>query len=422
MKSTHRNLLLLAGDLTVLYWSLFLALVVRGGGNFAIASWDGHFWPFSIINAFWLISLYIQDFYSTRRLKINGEFYAILLRAAAVNTALAVIFFYAWALAITPKTTLVLFAVFFVLLFTAWRSVAESIFGNKAVREPVYFIEPGAETQKLIQELKENPAAGWRVVDSLEEAQKIVVETKHLSERQASLYQHLLRGVEIVDSATFFERATGIVPFSLIDPHWLIRSGEIATRREFEAGKRLFDLAGAALAGAVFLPLVPFIITVVRLSGPILYRQKRTGRLGREFTLYKFRTMVPNAEGAGPQWTQKNDCRLTRVGRLLRHTHLDELPQLINVFKGEMSLVGPRPERPEFVSDLEKQIPFYPVRQLIKPGITGWAQINLGYGASVQDAEDKLTYDLFYVKHRSLLFDVKILVKTLAMFFRGEGR
>jgi lipopolysaccharide/colanic/teichoic acid biosynthesis glycosyltransferase len=183
-------------------------------------------------------------------------------------------------------------------------------------------------------------------------------------------------------------------------------------------------LAIAVFIGLLAAVFVPFIMPGVRLSGPgpVFYGQMRVGRHGRLFRLYKFRSMRPDAEDNGARWAVKGDPRITPLGYVLRYTHVDELPQLWNIIKGEMSFIGPRPERPEFVTQLDKAIPFYDLRHLIKPGITGWAQVNYRYGSSVEDTRHKLAFDLYYVKNRSPFLDAQILLKTVLMVFRGEGR
>ena len=176
--------------------------------------------------------------------------------------------------------------------------------------------------------------------------------------------------------------------------------------------------------GLTSLPLFPFIAAAVKLNSPgnVFYTQKRIGKGGQMFWLLKFRSMVQDAEKDGAKWAEKEDTRITKVGNFLRKSRLDELPQLWNVLKGEMSFIGPRPERPEFVRELEKQIPFYQTRHLIKPGLTGWAQINFPYGASVEDAMEKLQYDLYYIKHRSLVLDFGVVLKTIKIVLSRGGR
>ncbi|RLA82151.1 MAG: hypothetical protein DRG31_07810 [Deltaproteobacteria bacterium] len=191
-----------------------------------------------------------------------------------------------------------------------------------------------------------------------------------------------------------------------------------------QAIKRIFDVVAASLGLAFLLPLFPIIAFAIYLDspGPIFYTQLRVGRGGRLFRLYKFRSMVPDAEKEKPVWAREGDPRVTRVGRILRRTHLDEFPQLINILKGDMSAVGPRPERPEFVEELSKEIPFFRVRHAVKPGMAGWGLVKYGYASSKEDSLYKLQYDLYYIKHWSLWLDVVILLKTVidTITFRGR--
>ncbi|MEX2410077.1 MAG: sugar transferase, partial [Candidatus Paceibacterota bacterium] len=183
--------------------------------------------------------------------------------------------------------------------------------------------------------------------------------------------------------------------------------------------KRGFDVFFASLILVITFPLMVLFAFFIKVtsSGSAIYKQKRLGKNERLFTLYKFRTMRKDAEKNGPEWSKKNDKRITSIGKFLRRTHLDELPQLINVIKGDVSFVGPRPERPEFVDKLEKEIPFYEIRHITKPGITGWAQVMYRYGSSVKDSEEKLKYDLHYIRRSNLTLDVLIILKTIRMFF-----
>lgn len=232
------------------------------------------------------------------------------------------------------------------------------------------------------------------------------------------------RGIAISDLSTFFEREAGMVKVNIADPSWLAFSGGFDHSTPRRLNKRFFDLAAAC---ALLLVAWPFMLVVAlciwRESGaPILYRQTRVGENGRCFELVKFRSMRMDAEGDGvARWATQDDDRSTRVGRFIRMTRLDELPQLFNVLRGDMSFVGPRPERPQFVDLLSHEVRYYNVRHCVKPGLTGWAQLRYPYGASVRDAEEKLTFDLFYVKNQGLVFDLMILLQTVevVLFRRG---
>jgi exopolysaccharide biosynthesis polyprenyl glycosylphosphotransferase len=187
--------------------------------------------------------------------------------------------------------------------------------------------------------------------------------------------------------------------------------------------KRLLDLTLVILALPILLIIIPVIAFAVRMDspGPSFYRQIRCGRAGKPFAIYKFRTMVTDAERDGVKWAQKNDTRITKMGRFLRKSRLDELPQLYNVLKGEMSIVGPRPERPEFIEQLEEEVPFYRTRLMVKPGITGWAQVHYDYGNTVEDALIKLQYDFYYIRYQSLALDVYTMFRTVSVLFMLKG-
>ena len=232
-----------------------------------------------------------------------------------------------------------------------------------------------------------------------------------------------LAGVPACDALSFCERELGKIDITLLQPSWMLYSDGFKYSKRRLAAKRLFDLV---LASAFFLVLWPFMLLTaiaVKLEspGPILYHQLRVGLNGRHFRIYKFRSMRQDAEKNGAVWAQKNDARITKVGAFIRNTRLDELPQLYNVLAGSMSFVGPRPERPEFVKDLSQQIPFYDTRHKVKPGLMGWAQLKYPYGASVEDAKNKLQYDLYYTKNHSFLMDMLIMIQTVEIILLGKG-
>ena len=255
-------------------------------------------------------------------------------------------------------------------------------------------------------------------------AREVVVAT---DERRGMPVLQLLHckiaGIDVVDYLTFWERETRKVDLDSLQPSWLIFSDGFRQGRLIDAGKRVFDLAVAFALLVIVLPVVLGAALAVFFEdgAPILYRQERVGRDGRLFTLLKFRSMRRDAERGAPQWARSGDPRMTRVGAVLRQFRVDELPQLVNVLKGDMSFVGPRPERPYFVEELGKSIPFYRERHSVKPGISGWAQVNYPYGASLEDARQKLAYDLYYVKNRTLFLDFLILVQTVRVVLFTEG-
>ena len=235
-----------------------------------------------------------------------------------------------------------------------------------------------------------------------------------------------MSGIDVVDAQTFFERETGKVRLETLHPSWLIFSDGFRQAGMQLIAKRSFDIAASLMILFVAFPLMVLATVAIWLEsgcrGPILYRQVRVGQNWRLFQVLKFRSMMVNAEKSGsPQWAKKNDARVTSVGRFIRRTRIDELPQIFNVLKGDMSFIGPRPERPEFVEQFVDRIPYYAERHRVKPGITGWAQIRYPYGASEQDAVEKLQYDLYYVKNYSLFLDCLILFQTAEVVLWGHG-
>jgi sugar transferase (PEP-CTERM system associated) len=234
-----------------------------------------------------------------------------------------------------------------------------------------------------------------------------------------------LEGLEIVELISFLERETGKVRLDVLNPSWMIFSEGFRQGRIHSTLERAFDVVASVGLLLVALPFMLLAALAIKLEdglrSDIFYRQVRVGQYGRPFKLLKFRSMRADAERDGAQWAQKNDSRVTRVGSFIRLTRIDELPQILNVLRGEMSFVGPRPERPEFVEQLNERIPYYRERHSIKPGITGWAQLGYPYGSSEQDATEKLQYDLFYVKNHSLLFYLAILVQTVEVIVWGKG-
>ncbi|MEM7375866.1 MAG: TIGR03013 family XrtA/PEP-CTERM system glycosyltransferase [Pseudomonadota bacterium] len=235
-----------------------------------------------------------------------------------------------------------------------------------------------------------------------------------------------LAGIDVIELISFFEREAGFLPLNLVRPSWFIYAGGFQSGRAWDAAKRAVDLVASGLLLLISLPVMVLTsIAILVESGPrapIFYRQERVGYGGRPIDVLKFRSMHVDAEAAGHAiWASAQDDRVTRVGRVIRALRIDELPQILNVFKGDMSLVGPRPERPSFVEELKQTIPYYAERHQVKPGVTGWAQVSYPYGASVDDARCKHEFDLYYVKNRSLFLDLFILLQTVEVVLLGKG-
>jgi sugar transferase (PEP-CTERM system associated) len=252
----------------------------------------------------------------------------------------------------------------------------------------------------------------------------IVADQGEAEPAAATLLDSKLRGARVLSVTTFYERHLGRIDLDSVDSHWLLCADGFTQGLLTKVLKRFLDVVVSLSLLVLTLPVMLVTALLIKLDspGPVLYRQQRLGLHGKVFTLCKFRSMRVDAEAGGkPRWAQHRDPRVTRVGRFIRPMRIDELPQLINVLLGEMSMIGPRPERPHFVEQLSRVIPLYRQRAYVKPGITGWAQVNYPYGASVEDAREKLAYDLYYVKNRSLLLDVLILFATVRVILFREG-
>ncbi len=240
------------------------------------------------------------------------------------------------------------------------------------------------------------------------------------------LLQYKLAGLQYYNYLEFYEAYENKLPISHLSPKWFLENTgfEIYHNNFNLKAKRLLDLLFAFLIGVCVAPIMVVAAIIVKLEsrGPIFFIQERIGEGNKKFNIVKFRSMTTDAEKDGPKWATKNDNRVTKFGKIMRLTRIDELPQLWNVLRGEMSFVGPRPEREFFIEQLEKEIPYYNLRHTVKPGLTGWAQVMYPYGASVEDAYRKLQYDLYYIKHHDILFDLKVLLKTVTIVIFGKGR
>ena len=335
----------------------------------------------------------------------------------------------------------------------SWRLLAQSVTQDHRLEERVLVVGTGETARMVARQVERQRDFPYRIVgftsdpladpdvrlggrvlghnnelDALIERHRIERIVVSLSDRRGTLpLQQLLEaklaGIQVEDAATMYERVTGKILLDDLKPSWLIFSDGFRVSRTTRALKRLLDITCAALGLVLAAPLALLTAIAVYLDspGPVLYRQERAGLRGQPFTLYKFRSMRLDAERGTPMWARDNDDRVTRVGRFIRKTRLDEIPQLWNVLRGDMSLVGPRPERPFFVAQLAKQIPYYMERHSVRPGVTGWAQVRYQYGASIEDAIEKLRYDLYYIKHQSVAFDLAIALDTIKVILVGKG-
>ena len=400
-----------------------------------------------------LVSLFAVGLYSTRQ---RSNTAGILVRIVAAMTgavgASSVVYYFFPDIAV-GRGILAMMALFSVGALAVVRLVFERVADESLFKRRVLVYGAGKRAKSLLELRRRSDTRGFQIVafiaadgdqvtahdrvttrpDDLfnwcvdQEIDEVVVA---MDDRRHGFPMHELlecrmSGIDVLELPSFLERETGKVRLDALNPSWIIFGGGFRASPLQRALERALDLSAALGLLAVALPAMLLTAIAIRLedgwSTPVLYRQRRVGRYGEPFDVLKFRSMSVDAEQGEAIWAVKNDPRVTRVGAFIRKTRIDELPQLINVLRGEMSFVGPRPERPEFVEHLEKKIPYYRERHTVKPGITGWAQLCYPYGSSEKDALEKLQYDLYYVKNRTLLFDLAILVQTVEVVLWRKG-
>lgn len=458
---SERRLLIGFGDLVAVNAAVLISLriwSVVGERQFGWVFILSQFHWFIILSLLWLILATSNDFYNldltANWLRSQGRQLAITLQLLIIYL---VIFFLSPRDAL-PRLFILYYAVASYILIAIWRLFRLFLIGWTQSRRRVVIVGTGWPAKVMIEALGKHAAHDYEIVGVVDEAlpltlDDVVIDVEVIgpggdlaqiaqqlqvaeiilatSDRvDGELFQAVMDcyelGIPITTMPILFERLTGMVPVEYVGGHWNVVL-PLEGRSPFDPYpilKRLIDL-GISLFGLLCFGLIlPFLalIMIIDSPGPIFYRQGRVGKAGSIFKVIKLRTMIPDAESySGPIWAVSGDPRVTRVGKFLRKSRLDEVPQLINVLKGEMSMVGPRPERPFFVERLQRTIPFYRTRQAIRPGLTGWAQINYGYGSSEKDALTKLQYDLYYIRHRSLMLDGLILLRTVGRVIRLQG-
>jgi sugar transferase (PEP-CTERM system associated) len=400
------------------------------------------------------VSLYFNDLYDFRLMTTRSEILVRLLQAFGVAClALAVFYFIVPDLGF-GRGIAALAAPLIVALTLGWRLLMAQDPHTLGTPERMLIMGTGLTGIALARDILSRPELQLKVVGFLDEkgenigkslvnpgiigatadvesivqAEKIDHVVISLLERRGQMpVRQLLHlkfaGVKVEDAHSFYERMTGRIILERLSPSWLILSDGFRKSMMLVWAKRLIDVVFSLAALIVCFPIFAGAAAAIWLESgsPILFRQERTGLHGRSFEMLKFRSMFNGAEEGGPQWAAAGDHRITRVGKWIRKFRIDELPQVVNVLRGEMSIVGPRPERPQFVSMLEEQIPFYGLRHSVRPGITGWAQVKYQYGASVEETKTKLEYDLFYIKHLSVVLDLAVIFETAKVMLSGRG-
>lgn len=425
MSNRAKTLLLLLVDGFILFLTLTLVISFRHGNL------KEHYDLFSFIFPFWILMYFIEGLYTLRTYN-PANLPISILRGTFLSILISFVIIYLFPIHgenVTPKTNLALVGLIVTPLMYGWRKFFFDFFSkDRRLRETVLIGSP--ETIALVQEeIERKPHLGYKITSTTGEitpaTELIAIERNYANKELYQKIFAMLGQVEIMDLAAFAEKISGKIPIKAIDEAWFIEYCGHQESRSYDFVKVAIDKTVAILMLILLIPVAAILFPVLLIfhGRPIIFKQIRTGRNNKPFKLYKLRSMVVDAEKTGAQWAKPGDARVTPIGKFLRKTRFDELPQLINIIRGEMSLVGPRPERPEIINTkLAPNIPFYNLRHLVKPGVTGWAQVTFRYGFSQEDSAEKLQFDLFYVKNRSLWLDIIVILKTIKTVISGAGQ
>lgn len=440
-----RGLTLFGCEVLLIAGSIAVAARVHG----VSADLPAQIWKVALVTGVWQLCFYYNDLYDLRIVHSSRELLIRLAQAAGAAAILIALLHLAAPSLALSRGILVSALGIFVLAIAAWRFAFNRVTASPALGERVLLVGSGATARLVAREIERQHDFGYRLVgyvdDDATPASRALGPTRDLtrvvrehgidrivvgvSDRRghlpiAPLLEAKFSGIYVEDATTMYERLTGKILIDDLKPSWLIFSDGCVVSRRTRWVKRAADLLFATCGMALSAPLMLLtaIAVYVDSGAPVLYGQARVGENGAPLTVWKFRSMRTDAEQEGvPLWATDADVRVTRVGRVIRTTRLDELPQFWNVLRGDMSFVGPRPERPYFVEQLARDIPFYQQRHAVKPGLTGWAQVKFHYGSSVEDATEKLRYDLYYIKHLSIGLDVSIVLDTVKVILFGTG-
>lgn len=446
-----RTLILLAGEVLVVSLSFLLAAVVQfGPDSYLVLSYEQGVYKILAITVLVVMCSYYFDLYAPRLLISRSETWFRLLLVLGTSSFLLAGIGYYFPNLMLGRHADVFGLIILTVMLLLWRSGYAWLLQHPYLCERVYVLGSGERANRLVEAIRTRRDLGMEVVgwagalgnggadrDSLATAVRGLMDKGRpidrvivaVSDRRNTLpvrelLDLRLNAIKIEDASSLLEKISGKIEIENLHPSALIYSEGFRLGTGFLFVRRCVSFSVAAISLLATAPLIPIIALLVKVTspGPVFFRQQRVGMRGQLFTLYKFRTMRQNAEAvSGAVWADKNDTRVTSVGRFLRKTRLDELPQLWNVLIGNMGFVGPRPERPEFVAWLSEKIPYYNLRHIIRPGLTGWAQVRYSYGASLEQTQEKLQYDLYYIKHMSLSLDLLIMFETLKTVLLRRG-
>ncbi len=457
-RANTRTTLLLLAEAAVVFGAIVGAVYLRvgvDGAYFELVERQG-FLKSALATTFCLAAFYLFDLYDFIVMHDRRELVLRLVQALGLAWIALALAFYGFPHLMLGRGISLIALPLALALMVGWRVSIHWLLGHPDFGERILIVGSGQLAVEVAREMLDRPDAGYRIAGFVgsdpellgkslinprvigltseledvvrrENIDRIVVA---MGERRGQLptnelLQLSLTGkVNIEEGASFYERVTGRVSLNMIRPSWLIFSSRGRQARISGIARQIVHRFVALIGGLMSLPIGLFTAIFIKLdsTGPVLYKQQRVGKNGSTFTVLKFRSMRTDAEKAGPVWASEQDDRTTRVGKIIRKLRIDEIPQFWNIIRGEMDFVGPRPERPHFVSQLAEEIPYYEQRHLIAPGLTGWAQIKYPYGASIEDARQKLQYDLYYIKNQSLMLDAIILFETIKIILFGRGR
>ncbi len=454
----ERRFILMFGDLVVTYLSVFIALITWAQRDFldfsgAFLIQRAPFW-FYLLPFMWMLILI--DLYDIRRASRRKDTMRGVATAALISLLIYMIVFFISDPNSLPRRGVLIFVVAATILTIAWRFLYIRVFTAPIFMRRALIVGAGKAGTSLAKMINEALPSPFQILGFIDddpgkvgqsvEGFPVLGQSQDLLDKIAELdisdlvfgisgvvnddlFRNIItaeeQGIEVTSLPVAYEELFGRVPIFLLQSDWILRSffDELHTTSFYETGKRLIDIFGALIGLAALVVIYPLVALVILLDSglPIFYHQPRVGKNGTPYKIYKFRTMVRDAEKDGARTATAHDSRITSIGRWLRKMHIDELPQVINILKGEMSIVGPRSEQIELVDQFQKEIPFYRARLFVPPGLTGWAQINQRYASTVEETAEKLEYDLYYIKHRTLMLDVTIMIRTVGAVIGFKG-
>lgn len=451
-----KQIILIVGDVVIINSSIFLSAIIRLGLD---VGWDyikSNLLSFMLTSGVFVFTFSFAELYDTRRnFKSIGNIITVTFASTSALIVTTVLFYVTWSLRI-GRGVFIILGLLITLFIIGWRLLYSYLLERQIFKWNTLIIGAGGAGNVILQEIKRSEKSGLRTVgfiddDPLKKGKLIdgipvvgdrysldkVIRQNNVNliveaithEKPADLIKALIdysrHGIDVIDMPTMYERLTGKIPFKYIKDVWMSQLVINKSRLYGKIVKPIIEVFSALILFVLLIPIMGIISLLVKVSskGRVFYTQERVGKDGKKFMIIKFRTMRENAESdTGAVYTTDRDPRVTKVGKFLRKWRLDEIPQLLNVIKGDMSLIGPRPEREIFIKEFEEKIPFYSLRLVAKPGLTGWAQVKYSYASSIEQTEEKFEYDLYYIKNMSFLLDFVVLLKTIKVVLFGRGK